>query len=1065
MKKLLYPDSLLYQGKQKKLLSITALISFLILTGIFSVSAKTYGTGKVTFPLHFIKEQRFQDIRGTVKDNDGNPFPGVTVVVKGAAQRTVTDARGSYSFTNIPENATLVFSFIGMKTQEIPVAGKTTINVVLEEDAINLQEVVAIGYGSVKKQNLTTSVSKITSDDIGSRPITTLSEAFAGQLAGVRAQSTTGIPGEELQIRIRGINTINGSSEPLYVIDGVPKENMRDINPSDIESVQILKDASATSIYGSRGANGVVLIETKQGKGKPSFNFESLFALQDPEKFVGMMNKTEWLAYNVWMRNERYLRDGGSMSDPMASRPLNRQIPAEWFDPNTANTDWQKAITQTAPMQSYQLSGSAKSDLGSIYASGGYLNQEGIIYNSYYKRFNFRLNGILNVSKRIKVGMNLSPSFSTADDRNSEGKETVIHHALAQSPLVPLNSATRDWGFPVGLGQAYVNPLEQLKYTLDNTRRNKFSTNVWGELELIKGLTFKSQYGYDSGNNAYEFFQPGNVVNSGNISVGNSNATTNTDWILQNTLVYDRALKDHSFNFLLGQSVEQHKYFRIRATATGWPNESLPTLNLATTPTLASTDKNTSTGASGFGRASYTYKDKYILNASLRYDGSSRFGANKKWGLFPSISAGWKINEESFLKNATWISLLKIRAALGTSGNDRIGEYDYISRLNLTTAVYGDNIVAAVRPGNIENPDLQWESTKSVDIGLDFSVFNNRVELNIDYYRNTTDNLLFNVPIPNTTGFSSFRTNLGSIQNQGWELDLTTRNTTGKVKWSTSLNLSTLSNKVLDMGDITEFTSSSWDARFITRVDGPVAQFFLYRTDGILGYDDFDANKKALVPTLPGQEAGNRRYIDSNGDGLINTNDLVPYGNNIPDLIYGMTNRVSWRGMELSALIHGQLGGDVLFLGQRQLDNAATNSANTFSHWLRAWKPDYEALYGPGENPIPTDLGVDMSWNGETPYMFGNMHDNNSDFRVYDTTFLRLKNVTLAYSIPKQLLSRVGIKGARLYLSGENLVTFDNYPGVNPETNSFGNGNTRPGVDYSTYPLSRKYTLGVNLTL
>lgn len=262
-----------------------------------------------------------------------------------------------------------------------------------------------------------------------------------------------------------------------------------------------------------------------------------------------MMNKDEWLAYNVWMRNERYLRDGGSMSDPMASRPLNRQIPAEWFDPNTVGTDWQNAITQTAPMQSYQLSGSAKSDLGSIYVSGGYLNQDGIIYNSYYKRLNFRLNGILNVSKRIKVGMNLSPSFSTADDRNSEGKETVIHHALAQSPLVPLNSATRDWGFPVGLGQAYVNPLEQLKYTLDNTRRNKFTTNVWGELELIKGLTLKSQYGYDSGNETYEFFQPGNLTNSGNISQGNSYATTRTDWTLQNTLVYDRALKDHSFNW------------------------------------------------------------------------------------------------------------------------------------------------------------------------------------------------------------------------------------------------------------------------------------------------------------------------------------------------------------------------------------------------------------------------------------------------------------------------------------------------------------------------------------
>jgi TonB-dependent starch-binding outer membrane protein SusC len=1002
-------------------------------------------------------------ISGKVTDTSGSPLPGVSVVLKGTTSGTITDVNGIFLLSNLSENTVLVFSFVGMKPKEIAVSGKTTITVVLEEATIGIEEVVAVGYGVQKRSNLTSSISKITDQALVSRPVSNVGEAMAGQLAGVRAQNTSGIPGSDLQIRIRGVNTINGSSEPLYVIDGVPRDNMSDINPGDIATIQILKDASATSIYGSRGANGVVLIETKQGTGKPSFTLDAYYGIQQAEKMMDMMNKDEWLANIIWQRNVAWLRQGGSMKAAMSTRPASLQIPDSWLDPNIKGTDWQDAIFTNAPMQNYQLSGSAKSDIGSIYISGGYLTQDGIITNTYFKRLNFRFNGTLDVSKSLKVGLIIAPSYSDKDARASEGKENVIHHAVTQSPLIQLNQATRDWGFPAGMGQAYPNPLEQLKETTDNLRKVSVNNSVWGQWDIMQGLSFKTQFGYDFTNNTYEYFMPGNVTyNNGNVTLGNSYSNNSTDITLQNTLVFDKRLGDHSINVLAGQSVEDHTYFTINATASGWPNEIIRTLNVAKTPTVASTSKNRNTGMSYFGRASYNYKEKYLLNASIRYDGSSRFGSNKKWGLFPSFSAGWKINEESFLQDVKWISLLKLRGAWGMAGNNRIGNYDYMAKLALDNTSWGGNVITGMAPSNIANDDLQWEATTTTDVGFDFTGFNNRIQLNLDYYMNTTNNLLFNVPIPNTSGFASYRTNLGTIGNTGWEIDLTSFNTTGKIEWTTSLNVSKEKNEVKDMGGLTQFTSTNWDAYFITKVGGPVSQFLAYESNGLLSTDDFDANKVALVPIMAGQEPGNIKYVDQNDDKKITAADMIPLGTNLPDFLYGLTNTVTWKNIELSALIQGQAGGKVLFLAQRQMDSGGGNTNNR-KRWVRQWKPDYETIYGPGENPIPTNLGVDMSWDGKTPSTIGKRGDNNDDTRIYDATFVRIKNVTLSYRMPQSLLSHTFIKSAKIYASVDNLKTFTNYPGYNPETNSGGNSTTQLGVDYSAYPLSRRFTFGINV--
>jgi len=1008
------------------------------------------------------KQDQRVSIRGKITDSSSVPLPGVSITIKGTTRGTISDAGGQYSLSDVSPDATLVFSFVGMKTQEIPVAGKTSISITLVEDAIGIDEVVAIGYGLQKKSNLTFSVSRIGDEAIKDRPITNMGEALAGQLSGVRAQNTTGIPGADLSIQIRGINTINGNSSPLYVIDDVPRNNMSDINPNDIASIQVLKDASATSIYGSRGANGVILIETKQGSGKTTVNVDAYYGIQEPVKMYEKINGPEWVAYMTYVRNESWLRQGGSMKDPMSARPAALQIPASWTDGSRPPVDWQDVITTVAPIQSYQISASSKTDNGSIYASGGFTDQSGIIKETFYNLVNFRGNAILNAGDHVKFGVSIAPSFSKQADQNTQGKETVIHHAIAQPPLIQLNEGTEEYGYPSDFPLVYANPLERLRRVTDDTEKGKILSSIWAEYAVVEGLKLKSLYSYDYQTTVYEYFMP--PMKAGNIPAGSSSTQRDIDWSFQNTLNYNLTIgKRHNFDILLGQSADEHKYYLIEASATGFPNSTVRTLNVATTPTKASTFKERNTTMSFFSRISYNFKDKYLINTSVRRDGSSRFGVNNKWGLFPSVSAAWKLNAETFLADRTWLSLLKVRASWGTAGNDRIGNYDYMALLTVDNTAWNNSIQGGLAPNNIGNNDLKWESTSTTDLGLDISVLKNRIQFNFDYYINKTNDLLFNVPVPYSTGFNTFRTNLGEIENRGWDLDLKTHHAMGNVKWVSSLNLSANKNKVIDMGDVDEFTTANWDAKFITRVGHPVAQYYVYRTDGVLQPSDFDATGLPVVATLSGQVAGNTKYVNQNEDMVINSSDLVPYGSNLPDLIFGFTNQFEYKGIQLSVLLQGQFGGELLWLGQRQIDDGNIYT-NSLRRWLRSWKPDYEAIYGPGEDPVPSVSGVDMSWDGKTPYVLAGKKDNNSDLRIYDATFLKIKNVSLSYDLPKGILRGSPLRAARAYVSIDNLATFDKYPGVTTESNSFGNETTRAGVDYTTYPLSRRYTIGLNLT-
>lgn len=1010
-------------------------------------------------------------ITGTVTDEKGNPLPGVTVVVKGTALGTLTDATGKYAINDAPQNVTLIFSFIGMTTQEIPAGGRILIDVVLKEDAIGLDEVVVIGYGTVKKQNLTGSVSKINSEALQERAITTLGEGFVGKLAGVYAsQPKGGAPGAELNIKIRGIHSIDASNSPLYVIDGIPTANMQDLNPNDVASIEVLKDASSGAIYGARGAGGVVLITTKSGKiGKPSFNFNMSQGFQQADKYMDVMDRNTWLAWITWARNQAWLDEGGSMSDPISSRGQYMQIPDAWFHPETLpDNNWQKAVLHNAPLQNYQLTASGGGDLGTFFISGSYMNQDGLEIETKYKRATFRLNTTLNVGQHLKLGMNIAPSYSTSN-LAGQSIQGVNIQMINMPPIVPFTSQTQATGYAPGTGSNSGNPLEILKQSHNENKNNKILTNLWGELSLSKSLLFRTQYGYNFQEARSSAFNPSNV-NKGRNPTGGVTSSADYNWSLQNTLSYTPKFSSlFDLNLLLGQSTEGAKNYYVNASATGFPNDLVYTLNAASTAVAASgyggttSQESENSMSSYFGRLTLNAKDKYLLTANVRRDGSSKFGSDTKWGWFPSASIGWKINREEFLKSAEWIDLLKLRLLYGKAGNDNIGNYESIALLGIANYNLNGAIVNGLAPTTFGNAHLGWETKISKGIGLDFIIFKNKIEANLDYYIDDTKDMLLNAPLQRISGYSSVRQNLGEVQNRGWEFELTSRNLEGRFSWTTSYNISRNINEVKKLGNdnapiITYYAGRSTN---ITMVGEPIGSYYMYKSDGLLLDDDFDQAGEAIVPIANGQIKGNIKGVDVNGDGKITTADYTIVGNNQPDFFWGLTNRFSYKNIDLSIFLQGSQGGEVFFAGARHMDEGDNwdSGFNLLSRWARQWKPDFT----PDENPYPQNTNVDLSWDGVTPYAVGNNLQHN-DTWIYDASFIRINNITIGYNVPNNLCKRIGVGQARIYIMGDNLYTRNHYPGFSSESNTRDNQTTQQGFDYGTYPTARKYSFGINLT-
>lgn len=1006
--------------------------------------------------------------KGLVEDNAGAPLAGVTVNIKGSTVITQTDEHGAYEIKSQTDTAAmLVFSMLGFEPFEMPMSianGQTVALQPQDADANVLEEVVVIGYGTVRKKNLTGSVSSLQGDAFQHHAITNTEDGIAGKIAGVRVSQGSGAPGKPANIKIRGLNSVTASSNPLYVIDGIPQDHMRNVNPRDIASIEVLKDASSGAIYGARGGNGVIVITTKFGaEGATHIDFNSYVGFQEVDRFLPMMNTQEYTAYIRYLRDSRFQQSGGDPATPVSGRPAEYQYPDSYLNPSALpDNDWQHVVYRRAPMQNYALDVSGGGEIGAFRVSGAYLRQDGVMHGTGFERYNLRANTLFNIGEKVKLGAIVATSFNLINDPETDGKESNAHYALAMPPVVDIDQNTEATGYSPA--QTYVNPLARLREMTARAKANELQINTFADYIPTEGLTLRAQLGYIGAHAAYNEFTPANV-NKGAQAHGYASSTDNYVFNIQNTATYRPDWgEDHVLELLLGQSYEHTRQDLLAAAGDGYANDLIPTLNVANNPILASTSIGESATTSFFGRAQYFFHDRYLVSISARYDGSSRFGPNSKWGLFPAVSIGWKINEEPFLQDVAWLSLLKIRASVGKAGNDRIGNYEHISLLGRQDYNLNGKLVTGLVPGNIANENLSWETTLSRDVGLDIWFFDDRIQLTADVYFNRTSDLLLNVPITRVSGFSTIRQNIGEVENKGVELQITAQHIkSDDFSWTTTVNFSRNRNHVRSLSPgidrlIMLTTLNDFNA-YTTEVGQPLGSFYMYKTDGVLLPADFDETGAPRVPIINGQLEGNLKIVDMNNDGQINELDHTIVGNSQPDFLWGLSNNITFKGFDLRFDIQGQRGGDVFYLGRRGFNNGLGEGTNQYRDWLHAYKPErFSANIPPG---------VNMAWDGKTPSVVG-VNPAYNDTWIYDATFVRIRNITLGYHFGDAVLEKWNLRSIRIFVMADNLHTFTKYPGANPEVNNAGGSgageNTRPATDYGGYPLSKRLSLGINVS-
>jgi TonB-linked SusC/RagA family outer membrane protein len=853
-------------------------------------------------------------VSGTVRSDAGDVLPGVNVLEKGTTKGTVTDNNGRFSLNASP-NATLIFSFIGMANTEVAIGDRTEIEVAMVPDITQLGEVVVVGYGTQKKSDLTGSVASVSMADVKNIPVTRADQMLQGRISGVQVTQTNAEPGGNIAIRIRGMNSISSGNDPLFVIDGFPGAgNLNTINPSDIESIDVLKDASATAIYGSRGANGVIIITTKRGKtDQNNISFEAYTGVQTIRKKYDLMDAQQFATY---LNEAQTLTNQETGSTTALPFPNQADI-----DALGKGTDWQDEIFRSAPIHNYQL-GFNGGNNGTLYnLSFNYFDQDGIIINSGFKRGSMRLNVDRKISKKLNF------SFSSQLTRSAENKALVntaggsaggvVMDAMRISPTLPVRDefgkyTVRNAPLPYVEGQVG-NPVAYANLASD--KRNTFRSliNAAGEYEIIEGLKLRVTGGVDLSYGNNDSYVPsglwfGNTTSTGSAKQESRNSYS---WINENTLTYDRTFNEiHAINVVGGFSAQQFINTNFTSSATNFFTDALGANNISFGSNILtpSSGKSSNSLASFFGRANYRLNNKYLFTFTMRADGSSRFGVNNKWGYFPSAALAWRIIEEDFMSNLAFVSDLKIRGSYGITGNQEIGSYRSMTRYQSfaghnqrTDYLSGATRLIGLAPAGIPNSDLSWESTESVDIGLDAGFLNNRIQVTADYYIKTTRDLLLDAAIPKTTGFNSILLNAGSVQNKGIEFAVTTVNADrGKFRWTTNFNISANRNKVLDLnGEKERFVGSSSNSLFpggngatsILRVGEPIGSFYGFQFDGIWQTQEEIAASGITTPTY---RPGDPRYVDQNGDGIINPSDRVIIGQAQPDFIYGMSNTLRY---------------------------------------------------------------------------------------------------------------------------------------------------------------------------
>ncbi len=1055
-----------------------------ILNEIFANSSITYKVMEnnlivLTPSQNQIYNQQSRIVKGIVKDVEGMVLPGVTVVEKGTTNGTITDFEGNYSI-EVPAGATLIFSFVGMEDKEVAVAGQATIDIVLQEETQGIDEVVVVGYGTQKKSDIISSIATMDAEKLNERPVNKVDQALIGQMAGVRVQQTSGLPGQGFSIQVRGTGSISANNEPLYVVDGFPLEvsaqsssggfsngnPLTNLNPNDIESIQVLKDAAAASIYGSRGSNGVVIITTKRGKtGRPQISFNTYIGWTETAKKLDVLSADEWVERQIEHMNYFWVRDhasdlGATSSQTNEERRSLLGLGAgeynvkymwdeRWLEdghPGLDYVDWQDLFFRKGLVQSYQLSATGGNDIVRYYISGDYMDQEGVAIGVGYRRYSARANVEVSPNKNLKFGLNLSPSYSIQDDPGVEGKDAITHIVVGMNPVV--ESSTGAEGVNVGdntryaWGTSRVSPIAEAKNIQRTNQTFRTISTAFVEYEFLKGLKFRTNLNFDVHNNEASRFTPAAVTRNRTAS-GSKSGYNRINFVNENTLNYNKSIGDHNFDLLGGYSYSKFKLEDYSISGTGFASDDIPTLNAATTTSGESTETE-NVLISYFGRLQYNYKSKYLMQASLRRDGSSKFGDNTKWGVFPSLSLGWKIINEPFMADAEFMSDLKLRASWGLAGNNGVGDYDQIARLAYANYSNNGTLVNGLVPSNFANPDLSWETSETVDVGFDAGFFGGRIYTSFDYYTKRNTDLLLSIPVPTASGFDVALTNIGEVLNKGWELELTTQNTVTALKWKTMINLSHNTNEVKKLGpNNTPILGGAFDITHnILEVGRPMYTLYLVQQDGLLTSEDI-ANGVAMYNT---QEAGDPKYVDQNDDGVIDGDDRTYSGHPNPDYVWGITNEFSWKGFDLSILIQGQTGGMIYStFGRAMYRTGQGSSENTLG------KARDRVRWVEGQTLTEADVAGKER---KSPSTFGRI--KNTDW-LYKNDYWRIRNITLGYDLGRLIRTDL-ISGARVYVTAENFFGKDKYNGgFNPEAV---NNN---GDDYGAFPLSKSMVFGLNL--
>jgi TonB-dependent starch-binding outer membrane protein SusC len=1039
--------------------------------------------------MSFSSEIKDNYITGTVYDAEtGESLVGVNIIIKGSFSGTVSDRDGNFRLIVNEDVVTILISYIGYLTEELEVRAGSELNIQLVPGLEELQEIVVIGYGTQKERNITGSVAHMRAGDIREMAVTSLDQTMQGRLAGVVITQNSSAPGGSVTVRVRGA-TSGTSNEPLYVIDGIPIYNdntlsavispggggqpqniLASLNPSDIENITVLKDASATSIYGSRGANGVVIIQTRRGKaGETSVNFETYQGMQQISRRYDLLNAREFAE----LSREAALNSG--LRVYLGDEPYFNEVPP-FIDPGVverqlgSGTDWQGLLLQNAPVRNYQLSVTSGSEKGNYSFMAGYYDQEGIIRGSDFNRYSMRFNTNYSVSPRILFGSSVAITRNNSNLVPTDGAEAtgaVIAPALSYLPVV--NPRRDDGSLTVGVPGyfgALRNPLIPLEFNEMTTNSNRVIGNVFTDLTILNNLIYKFNLGFDYNNNEGSLFAPTYTRDGFDLETTYRSRLNNREnmWLLENTLNYNTQLaSSHNLELLAGYSAQEFHREWTYLLKRGFSNIANTTFQNA-----RDVDGTTSGSFSEyalismFGRVNYNFREKYLASFTLRRDGSSRFGRNNRYGTFPAFSLGWRLSDETFAENYLWLSNFMLRYSYGISGNQEIGNYAFLAQPATPEVAYAfsrDTPRMGTWPHSLPNESLAWEETAQGNIGTDISLMNNRIELNFDYYRKVTSGVLVYLRPPVLAGFSgSHWENAGTVENKGFEALISGRILSRvNFRWLADFNFSVNKNSIISFpgGDIGYILESSANGRlgqtYILN-GSPLGNFYGYKTDGVfIDQQAVDAyvNENGR-PVQPYAQPGDIRYVDVNGDGAITPDDRTIIGNAMPDFIMGFSNRISWRQLELSAFIYVQSGNDVFNITRYYLEGMH-GDRNQTSAALNRWVSESEP--GDGKTPRATKTDPNHNWRLW------------SDRWIEDASFIRLRNITLSYNLPGTITEKLNIGSCRLSLTGQNLMTLTRYSGFDPEVSSNAQSAYFHGYDLGAYPSARSILFTINLAL